>query len=428
MFMLVVYSAWYNGENVKYQNYVMINALIHRFLKRRHFWRYATFGEVAELYASRLMRIFALRLVSTFTVVYMYQLGFSLLFIALFWAAFYFLKVISAYPAARIIARFGPKHATLYSNVISAVSMAILPFVSDPTYGIVALAIWCIFQGFSGAMNDLAYLVDFSKVKHAEHAGKEIGFMNVVERIAAGISPLVGGLIAFAFGPQSIMVLSALLFILSAVPLFLTAEPIRLQKGLNFKGFDWRSTWRSFVAEAAIGVDIYSTNIVWPVFLVVVIFIAGGNQVYAEIGAVTSVTFVVAFVISGIFGRLIDHRRGKELLTLSTYLNSSIHMIRGFITTPIGVVLTNATNEMATIGYSMPFLRGMFDLADRTDRRIEYLFIIEMTVNFGAALTGVMFAALIAIAAGPLSLQIFFIIAAALTLLIKTPRFPLYQR
>ena len=66
----------------------MIQALIHRWLLRRHFWRHATFSEIAELYASRLMTMFALRFVMVFASVYLYKLDYDLIFIALFWAVF----------------------------------------------------------------------------------------------------------------------------------------------------------------------------------------------------------------------------------------------------------------------------------------------------------------------------------------------------
>ena len=406
----------------------MINTLIHRFLKRRHFWRYATFSEVAELYASRMLRMFALRLVSTFTAVFLYQEGFSLLQIGLFWGAFYLSKVFFSYPSALIVARRGPKHATLYSNVMAAFSMVALPFVTDPAIGLAALVVWGGLQAFSSAMYDLAYLVDFSKVKHDEHAGKEIGYMSILEKLASGLSPLLGGIIALFFGPESIMLMSGVFFMLSAVPLFLTAEPVKLQHSLNFRRYPWRMTWRSFVAETAIGFDVFTTSIAWSLFLVVVIFVSGTDRVYAEIGAVASVTLLFAFAASYTFGRLIDHRRGFELLKFSTYFNSFVHVIRPFVSTPAGVVLTNGANEVATTGYAMPFLRGMFDLADRSKKRIEYIFVIEMVANFGAFLAAMCFVAIVAVVEGSLALQTFFVVAAAVTLLIKSAAFPLYRR
>lgn len=406
----------------------MINQLIHRFLKRRHFWRHASFSEVAELYASRLLRLFALRLVSAFTSVFLYQEGFSVLFIVLFWAVFYALKVPFSWPGALLIARFGPKHATLASNIISAAAMVALPFVTDPTFGTVALASWLLLQACSGSMNDLAYLVDFSKVKNIEHAGKELGFMNIIEKIAAGSSPVIGGFIAFYFGPESIMVIAAVFFLLSAVPLLLTAEPTKLQHGLNFRKYPWRLTSRSLVAQTSLGFDVFTTGTAWSLFLVLVIFVSGGDRVYAEIGVVTSVTLFIALLASYGFGRLIDHRRGGELLRYAVRMNSAIHVLRLFVTTPVGVVMANAFNEAATAGYNMPFMRGMFDVADRSGKRIEYMFLIEMAGNFGAAIGALLLAGLLLVVEDVIALQTFFIITAIVTLLIGFAKFPLYKR
>lgn len=406
----------------------MIQRLIHRFLLRRHFWRYATFSEVAELYASRLMRLFALKIVSVFTSIFLYQSGFELSFIAFFWLTFYALKVVAAWPAAKLIARVGPKHATLASNLISAAAMAFLPFTNHPEFGLIALGLWCALQACSGSMNDLAYLVDFSKVKNIEHAGKEIGYMTIIEKIATGASPLIGGLLAFLFGPEVVMVISALFFLFSAVPLLLTAEPIPTHRPLNFSGFPWRLTYRSLLAEIAIGVDIFTTLTAWSLFMVVAVFVSGGDQVYAEIGFVSSVTLVASLVVSYVFGRLIDRRRGGELLHAATVGNSLLHVIRGVVTTPIGVILANTLNEATTSGYNMPFMRGMFDTADRSGKRVEYLFLIEVAVNVGGSIAALALGCLFLAFEGLLSLQIFFVLAGLATLLIATPKFALYKK
>jgi len=406
----------------------MIQTIIHRLLLRRHFWRYATFSEVAELYASRLMRIFALRLVSVFTSIYLLQLGFSILFITLFWAGFYLLKVLFSYPNALQIAAFGPKHATLISNIVSALGMFFLPFASDPHYYMVALIAWCALQAYSGSLNDMAYLVDFSKVKSSNHAGKEIGYMNIIEKIATGLSPFIGGALAFMFGPQSVMLVSAILFLLSAVPLFATAEPTKIHGKLQFKGYPWRTTWRSSIAEAAVGVDVYLTNVVWAIFLAVAIFGFESNKIYAQIGGITSVTIIVALLISYSYGRIIDHRKGGELLRIGAITNSLLHFGRAFVTTPFGAVLMNILNEASTAGYNMPFLRGMFDTADYSGRRIEYLFIAEVMLNFGGFLLALIMGLLVWLLGNQSGMNATFIVGGILTLLIAFPGFALYKK
>ena len=128
------------------------------------------------------------------------------------------------------------------------------------------------------------------------------------------------------------------------------------------------------------------------------------------------------------FGRLIDHRRGKELLRFAAIANSVVHTLRIFVTTPFGVVLMNAINEATTAGYAMPFMRGMFDNADLTRRRIEYLTIMEMVANLGALTATLVLAGLFALYDGAFALKAFFLFAGVVTLLIITPRFALYQK
>ena len=150
----------------------MIQQLIHRFLKRRHFWRYASFGEVAELYASRMMTMFAFRFVMAFGSVYLYKLGYAVTEIALFWALYYGVKTVTAAPIALLIARIGPKHGLLVANLLFAVGLACL--MVAPVFGLLAILAWCFIQGFAGTLNNVCYLTDFSKVKHANHAVKKL--------------------------------------------------------------------------------------------------------------------------------------------------------------------------------------------------------------------------------------------------------------
>jgi len=404
----------------------MIQAIIHSLLKRRHFWRYASFSEIAELYASRTIRIFALRLVAVFISIYLYQEGYSLIFIALFWVVFYAIKVPFHLPAGLIAARFGPKHGILASNLISAFSMTLLPFV--PAYGLYPLAAWCILQAFSASLYDLCYLIDFSKVKNLQHAGKEIGYMNILEKIATSASPLLGGLLALWFGPEVVMILSAILFLLAALPLLRTGEQTRTHQKLQFRGFPWKTTRRSLMAETAIGFDVFASGTVWTLFLVVIIFAGDGDEMYAKVGAVSSVALIAALLASYTFGKIIDRRQGRGLLRTGVLLNSFVHVARPFIGSPVGVVAANITNEAATTAYAMAFTRGMFDTADMSGKRIVYLMFMGAVSNLGAACGALLLACILMFVDADQALKLFFFIAAFVTLLIGTPAFMLYRK
>lgn len=405
----------------------MLQSFIHRLLKRRHFWRYASFDEVAELYASRMMRLLAQYMISLFIALYLFQQNYSILFIACYFAAYYAFRVIVSYPAAIYAARLGPKHGILVGNLLYIPALVCFSFV--PQYGIYAIAAFGFFQALSMTVYDLSYLVDFSKVKHVEHAGKEIGFMQIFERITASLSPLIGGVIAFTYGAEVTMWLSAVLFAAASWPLLRTDEQTRVGQKLEFRGFPWRTTWRSMVAETASGFDIVASNTVWVLFLAVVVFAGSSDDIYLKIGAFTSVTIVTSFAAAYAFGKLIDRRRGGDLLRLTTIGNALTHLFRPFVGGPAAVVAANVTNEIATTGYSMAFTRGIFDMADRSGRRIVYMFFIEVALNFGSMLGCLVLIGLILLLpTSTMAMQLFFIVTAAYVLLLMSGRFPLYRK
>lgn len=406
----------------------MIKQLIHRLLMRRHFWRYATFSEVAELYASRMLRMLAVNMSSALLSVFLYQNGYSLQFIAGYWAIYFAFKAFVSLPAAKYAARFGPKHGILLSNLLYIPAM--LAFVFVPIWGIVAIVITGLLQGLSATLYDLCHLIDFSKVKNVEHAGKELGYMNMVEKIATGLSPLIGGFIALAFGPQATMIAAAVFFVFASVPLFQTGEQMRVGQKLVFRGFPWRMAWRSMVAKLGVGVDGLTSGSVWSLYVAVAILGVSGssNAVYAQLGALLSVVLLAAIAASYAYGRLIDNRRGGDLLRITVVANALVHATRPFVVTPVATAALNVANEAATTGYVMAFTRGMFDTADRSGHRVTYLFCLEVIVNAGAAFAGALLFALIGLMGDPLdAMRVLFFVTAGVSLLIATPKFLLYR-
>lgn len=404
----------------------MIRSFIRRLYRRRHFWRYVTFSEVAELYASRLMRMLAINIAVVFMAVYLYQHGYSVSFIVCFWGMFFAFKALISLPAAAYAARFGPKHGILLSNLLYIPSMIIFPFT--PQLGLAALGAVIVFQGFSAALYDLCYKIDFSKVKSVDHAGKEIAFMNIVEKIAKGISPFVGGFLALLAGPRATIWAAALLFLLASLPLFRTGEPIRSHQRLVFRRFPWRLAIRSWIAEIGVGIDATSSGVVWSLFVVVAVLQSKGNEVYAELGALMSVVLFASLISSYIFGRIIDNRRGGDLLKYSVLVNSVVHLMRPFAGNPAMVAGVNMANEMATTGYMMAYLRGIFDTADLSEHRVTFLGFCEMALNIGAAITAGLVFWMISLFGDVNGFKALFFLASFITLIILVSKFQLYRK
>ncbi len=404
----------------------MIKALFYRFLEKRHFWRYASFSEIAELYVSRTIRVIAMNIVSGFTSVYLYEEKYSLAFIIGFWLCYYIFKMPLSFLTVFFVARFGPKHGILLSNILYVPSMVALGLM--PVLGIASIVLWGIFMAISTSIYYTSYMVDFSKVKNIEHAGKEIAFMNILEKIAIGVSPIIGGVIAYLFNLQVVIWLAAVLFGLAALPLLRTLEPVKTKQKVNFRGFPWRMSMRSFIAQAGVGFDYITTAIVWSLFIVIVIFPGADWDIYIKLGFLSSVTILAAIAASYTYGKIIDRSQGGNLLKLSVMANALVHLSRPFATTPASIVGTNITNEIATMGYSMAFMRGIFDTADLSGHRILYFCVSGVVSEIGGAIACAILLICITLLGDAEGLKMFFYFSAIFVLLIGSANFRLYRK
>ncbi|MFS8119707.1 MAG: MFS transporter, partial [Microcoleus sp.] len=292
----------------------MFQVIIHRLLERRHFWRIADFSELSELYATRLLRALAVNMVSIFVLIYLLQNGYSLAFTLGYAAIYMVARALFVWPNAYLIAIIGPKHATLVSNLVYIPALISLSFL--PEFGLPVLIGFGLLQAVSVSLYDISYAVNFSKIKHVDHTGKELSFMYMFEKIAAALSPLIGGAIATLFGAQWALYGAAFLFFIAASPLLFTPEQVSTHQRIRFRGINWHLIRRNLLSQVSVGVDAGASAGIWSLFLALIVFTGSGNVLYLEIGAVSSITILSALVVARIYGVLIDRHKSSQLLIM----------------------------------------------------------------------------------------------------------------
>lgn len=405
----------------------MIQRFIHRILLRRHFWRHATFSEVAELYVAKMLRMVALYLAAGFISIYLYENGFSIFHIALFWACFYTLKSIISLPLASLVAYIGPKRGILIANIMYIPAM--VGFAMLPTVGPMILILVLVCEAISATLYSISHNVNFSKVKSLKFAGKEIAYMHVIEKATAAVSPLIGGVIALFFGPEVVIIIAAVIFLLAALPLLASGENVKTKQRLRIKTFPWRLLRRHAAGQFSYGFDTFTSGNAWSMYLAAVILVSQeGNTIYLVAGILSSVVLVVSIAASYIYGKLVDTKHGKLLMNLSSLGRSLTHITRSITGNTVGVAGVNVANEITAAGYMMPYTRAVYDNADLSGRRIAYAGLNESISNIGAALAAVTLAFLSGAFTEPTALKMMFLTTAAVVLLGLTNRFPIYRR
>ena len=396
-------------------------------ISSRHFWRTASFSEIGQLHIARLVRTIAINLGAGLIAVYMYKIGYSLVFISLFWVAYFMLKVVIMLPLAQLIASIGPRKSIIISNFLYVPSMIAFMFVEQ--YAMPMLVITVIFQTSSAALYDMGYLVGLSRLsRDSSRGGRAVAMMKIAETVAKGLSPLIGGILAMMFDPRASLVVSLLFFVLASIPLIKMVDSMKTGFRLAPRGFNWKQATQSLLVQIPIGFDYYASTTAWSLFLVVLIFASGGNEVYAKLGALTSLILVVSLVSAYAYGKLIDKKAGGQLLVWTAIGSVVSNLFRVFVRTPIAAIGTNAAHEMMATGYSMAYTRGMMDTANQTGYRVFYVAMTQLTVNLGAGLAALVLAVIIALLGDSIGFSVFYAITSVVVIGIAFVRFSVYKK
>lgn len=401
----------------------MIKKAVHRFLKKSHFWRDTGFDELSELYVSNMLRSIALTIFLVFVPFYLYQQDYSPVAILALFGCFFVTRAVADLAAGFFVARFGPKHTVLLSNVMQIISAGLLLTVPQYRWNIVLLAIpWGIAQSFFF----ISYHVSFSKIKHTSKAGRELGYMQTFEKIGYLVGPLIGGVVGSVFGPEYIFITATVLLAASLWPLFLTSEPTKVHQKIDFKTLPVNKIKRDLFANACLGVENTLCINAWS-FYVAVFLLSGA--VYAQLGSLSALGVLAAILSAKLIGKLADTSLARQVLRTSVYVNALIHLVRPFISGIGGVLAVNIANEAVTSGYRMPFMKGLYAAADDLPGyRIVYISSMESSGSIVKATVWFVLAILATVVSLQSVLIIAFLIAAVASLGITKERFAVYNQ
>lgn len=397
----------------------MLKKTITSLLSARHPWRVVNFDELGELYVSMMFRNLAISLIGVFVPIYLYQLGIGLQTILLFYATIFGFRVVWDFVCAFIVARIGPKHTMAISYALQIVMLSLL--VSLDRYN---LPLWLIalFAAMSSGLFFISYHVDFSKIKHSKHGGKELGFMVFMERLGTVIGPIIGGILATIFDVKYSFFAAITFFLIGIIPMFMSGEPVKTKQIIHFRDLPIRRIRRDLITYSALGVENNVCLVIWPLFIATFVLV---GSVYLKIGIITALGALMTVTAARIIGKLIDEHKGRSLLRISLIGNIMLHMARIF-TNSFGYALgLNVTNEVITVGYRMSYVKGMYDKADDLPGfRIAYISTMEAFASSAKSLFYVLLAVLCFIINDKNIMVSAFLIAILMSLVIMLERFP----
>jgi len=396
----------------------MLKKLVYNTLKHRHPWRDIGFTELSELYISCGLRSLATGLLLVFVPFFLFQNGYGYPAILAMFGCLFGTRLVADFGAAYMVARFGSKHTMIASCMTQIVSASL--FLTVPTYH---WPVWLLgaSMGIAYSFYFLAYHVQFSKIKHNLHVGKELSYMQIFERLGYVIGPLIGGLTGSFLGSRYIFGFACIVLLASLWPLFRTSEPVKTHQKLYFRKLPIAKLKRDFISYAALGIENTVCINLWPFF--VALFVLSGT-VYAQLGILASLSVLVSIGAAGMIGRFVDNKNARRLLRWALIVNSLLYVVRPFIGSAPGVLVLNSANEITTTAYRMPYQKGMYGAADDLPGlRIVYIASMESIGNVFKATLWFMLAIMAMVIAFKAVLIVSFVLAGIASLVALNERF-----
>lgn len=400
-------------------NSVMLE-VTHLVTHSKNYWRNIKLSELSELYISMTLKTFAFSLVGVFVPVYLYQLGYSLTIIALYYFWYFICRIPINYLAGELVARYGPKHTLSYAYVLNLVYLGMLLTLPEYNWPLVSVA---FLSGASISIFFVAYHVDFSKIKKRKEEGAELGHMYLLSRLAGASGPILGGIIATLVGVHVVLIISIVVMLLAIIPLMMTGEPTPTNVRPDYSKINWRKEIPNYIAFAGTGIARQVTLALWPLYLGVFIFTDG---VYGLIGLVTSVSVVASILMAKFVGSTIDNDKSGALLRWSAAAGTLVHLFRTVVSSLWGIIGINIAGEMSETGILLPLTKGYYDAADSEDR-VAYITTMEIVGAITRAFFWLLVALLFMTVESQLAFRIAIVVAALATPLVLLNNFKAIQ-
>lgn len=336
--------------------------------------------ELKLFYLSFAIFNFAVNIVQIFIPIFLFQKGFSIEAIVLFFAVSLAARLVSLPISAGLSSAYGAKKIISFAFFLEIIFFLFLQKVNGLSLDFYASA---FFYGFVQAFLWLPFLVHMSKISPDKDRGKISARLNIYSSLASALSPLLGGLAITAYGFKGGFLL-AVLFIIPAIILLLQTPEVSKIRKIKFNLVDPRKIIGDIVGNGAFNFQSYLNLMIWPIFIFTVL------PEYNNIGFVQTASLVISFITFISIGKLVDKYNRKKVLLLGSFLNSAVGVFRVFASSLSGVFLLNTASIFTSNLQQIPWNVKLQEHMD-ADARTEYVAIFEVGGTFIALLGLVLF-------------------------------------
>lgn len=335
--------------------------------------------EVDALYITLALVSFGAGLISVFVPVYLWELGYEIWEIILFYclkSAFHICLLFLVEPLLRRMTEktmmaVGIPFLVLYFFGLGFIEQLPILFYLLP----IAQPLYMIFFW-------LGYHTDFANASDDDHVGEEVGANLMLSALVKFASPFIGGVLIGLFGFGSGFVVASIIMLLALVPLYFfpsrnVASDLSMRKVLTstFKdNTSFRLSSLGYANEKMVDI------IIWPLF----IFLTVGSV--EQLGGIISLGLLIGGLTTYISGRMSDNGSGRSIISFGALGVALVWFLRVFVLRPFMVVFSQVFYFIAHSATLSAWTSEYYRLAEEASSLSTFIVSQEFVYNVSRVL------------------------------------------
>lgn len=331
-------------------------------------------SEIKTLYFTVSLVSFSEGLISIFVPIFLFQSGYAINQIILFYILGATYYVLLAIGIKKYISIFSDKlFLTISLPFLFFYYILISQIPDNPWLFWIVPALGATF----GLLFYIGYHLDFCNSSEDKHSGSNVGKEYAILSLVSLASPFIGGVIIKTTGFNNVFYIAAVTVFLAVIPTwFYPKKRISTTQSIKYSKY-WFSKELLPINLSSIGYSIESSisRIIWPIFIIG--FIKGVEI----LGLYTSLALFAGAFISIIVGKIADKNRGKKIVTSGTISNSIIWISRTIISAPYLLLISQPIKELFYQSVMIPLTTTHYKIAHRKSNPGAFIMANELLYN-----------------------------------------------
>ena len=377
-------------------------------LDHRHFQNFFSNKDINELYGSMAIFSLGISLIMLYVPIFVYERGFSIAQILMFFvlAAFFFL--LFSIPSAKICSRFGSKHTMLASIPF------LIAFFLGLNYLYPGSVLYFILPALASAHSSLfniGYHLNFIDHADRDKTARQLTLVNIFSSLVHFIGPFFGALIIANYGFGITFFIGSLILFLSMIPLFLSEDqhdPLNFSIKDIFAYLVSRQHTPMNLSFLGYAVESIINRLIWPIFLI------GVLKTITMVGGIVALTGLFTLFAMYFIARIADKWDKRKLIKIGTYSYALGWLFRLFVYSPFSIFSVDTYKNISMNTIHIPWSAYFYDIA----RKKNYFeFIVAREIVFNISRVVILPILVLLLKLSGLGFYLAFVIAAAFSLL-----------